>query len=255
VFPFSRKEARTVATVSSPIVYPESDGLPMSDNTKQLRWIVMLYGNLAALFRADVDVFVGGNQFWYPVEGRDDLKQAPDVYVVFGRPKGDRPSYKQWEEGDVPMTVVFEILSPGNTPDEMADKFAFYDEYGVEEYYVYNPDSNRLWSYVRRRETLALVRPVAGFVSPRLGIRFDLSGPEMVVCGPDGRRFLTFEELEAERLQERQQRLAAEQRAAQAEQRAARLAELGRKARHQQASAAELAELEQLEQQPPPGAG
>ena len=31
------------------IVYPESDGLPMSDNTRQFRWIVVLYGNLAAL--------------------------------------------------------------------------------------------------------------------------------------------------------------------------------------------------------------
>src|SRR4051794_29654384 len=30
------------------IVYPESDGLPMSDNTRQFRWIVVLFGNLAA---------------------------------------------------------------------------------------------------------------------------------------------------------------------------------------------------------------
>src|SRR4051812_41123695 len=65
------------------VVYPESDGEPMSDNTKQLRWIVTLYGNLAALFRDNPDVFVGGNQFWYPVEGEPGLKQAPDVYVVF----------------------------------------------------------------------------------------------------------------------------------------------------------------------------
>jgi Uma2 family endonuclease len=252
--------------VSDPIVYPESDGLPMSDNTKQFRWIVVLYGNLAALFRTRADVFVSGNQFWYPVEGQPELRITPDVYVVFGRPKGDRPSYKQWEEGDVPMTVVFEILSPGNTWPEMADKLAFYDEYGVAEYYVYDPDSNRLWIYVRRRETLAIVRPVAEFVSPRLGIRFDLSGPEMAVIGPDGQRFLTFEELQAERVREqeraaqaeerveeaRHQRLAAEQRAAQAEQRAGRLAELSRKARRQQATPDELAELERLEQ-PEPG--
>jgi len=32
-------------------------------------------------------------------------------------------------------------------------------------------------------------------------IRFDLTGPEMVVYLPDGRRFLTFEELQAEREQ------------------------------------------------------
>ena len=111
----------------------------------------------------------------------------------------DRPSYKQWEEGDVPLTVVFEILSPGNTASEMMEKFDFYEEYGVEEYYVYDPDNNRLFVHVRRGEVLRRVRPVAGFVSPRLGIRFDTSGPGLVVVGPDGRRFLTFEELEAAR--------------------------------------------------------
>lgn len=97
------------------IVYPESDGLPMSDNTRQFRWIVTLAGNLAALFREHDDIFVSGNQFWYTVEGEPEIRAAPDVYVVFGRPKGDRPSYKQWEEGNVPTTVVFEVLSPGNT--------------------------------------------------------------------------------------------------------------------------------------------
>ena len=30
--------------------------------------------------------------------------------MVFGRPKGDRGSYKYWEEDDVPITVAFEVL-------------------------------------------------------------------------------------------------------------------------------------------------
>jgi Uma2 family endonuclease len=247
------------ATLPGPVVYPERDGLPMADNTKQLRWIVVLYGNLAALFRDAADVFVAADLFWYPVEDHPEVRVAPDVLVVFGRRKVDRGSYRQWEEGGVPLTVVFEVLSPGNTVVEMVDKLAFYEEYGVEEYYVYDPDKDRLVVYVRQGEVLRRVRPVMAFVSPRLGIRFDTSGPELVVFRPDGRRFLTFEELEAERAQEREQRLAAEQRAEQerqqrlaAEQRATRLAELSRKARRQQASAEELAELERLEQQLPP---
>jgi Uma2 family endonuclease len=36
--------------------------------------------------------------------------------------------------------VVFEILSPGNRLAEMMAKFEFYDRYGVEEYYIYDPD-------------------------------------------------------------------------------------------------------------------
>jgi hypothetical protein len=38
-----------------------------------------------------------------------------------------------------------------------------------------------------------------GFVSPRLGIRFDTSGAELVIARPDGERFLTFQELRDER--------------------------------------------------------
>jgi Uma2 family endonuclease len=247
--------------VPAGIVYPESDGQPMADNTRQLQWIVVIYGNLSALFHAQPDVFVAANLLVYPVEDEPEIKNAPDVFVVFGRPRGHRSSYRQWEEGGVPVTVAFEVLSPSNTVPEMADKFAFYEDYGVEEYYIYDPDNNRLQAHVRRGEVLARVRKVDSYVSRRLGIRFDLSGPEMVVFYPDGRRFLSFEELEAERQRERQDRLAAEQRAevaereaiqarreaGQARDRMARLRELSRKAREQQASPEELQELERLE--------
>jgi Uma2 family endonuclease len=235
-------------TLPGPIIYPEDDGKSMSDNTKQLRWIVVFYDNLWALFRDAPDVFVAANLLWYAVEGELEIRQAPDVLVVFGRPKGERGSYRQWEEGGIAPQVVFEVLSPGNTATEMADKLAFYDEHGVEEYYAYDPDANRLLVYLRGQEALRLVRPISSFISPRLRIRFEPSSPELHIFRPDGQPFLTFWELEAERNRERQQRLTAEQRAAQAEQRFARLAELSRKARRQQATAEELAELERLEQ-------
>src|SRR5262245_25837669 len=88
-----------------PIVYPESDGLPMADNTRQFRWIFVLAGNLAGMYRDQGNVFVGGNLFWYPVEGHPEIRLAPDVLVVFGRPKGERGSYRQWEEANLPLTV------------------------------------------------------------------------------------------------------------------------------------------------------
>ena len=95
-----------VAVLNSPIVYPESDGLPMADNTKQARWIFVIWGNLAALLRQE-QVFVASNLFWYPVEGHPEIVIAPDVFVVFGRPKGDRSSYRQWEEDNLPVLVAF----------------------------------------------------------------------------------------------------------------------------------------------------
>ena len=37
----------------SEIVYPESDGEPMADNTRQFRWIVTIEGGLDARFADD----------------------------------------------------------------------------------------------------------------------------------------------------------------------------------------------------------
>jgi hypothetical protein len=42
----------------SEVIYPDSDGLPMSDNTKQFRWIVVIQQNIEWLFANDPNVFV-----------------------------------------------------------------------------------------------------------------------------------------------------------------------------------------------------
>ena len=65
--------------------------------------------------------------------------------VAFGRPKGYRGSYKQWEESGIAPQAVFEILSPNNRVPEMERKFRFYEQYGVEEYYIYDPDEVELF--------------------------------------------------------------------------------------------------------------
>src|SRR6266545_225356 len=101
------------------VVYPDSDGQPMSDNTLQFQWIVTIQGGLDALFADRPDVFVAGDLLWYPVEGEPSIRAAPDALVAFDRPKGYRGSYRQWEEGNVPPQVVFEVLSPGNRVPEM----------------------------------------------------------------------------------------------------------------------------------------
>lgn len=53
------------------LVYPESDGKPMADNTKQFRWIVTIKENLEILFASQSDVFIAGDLLWYPVEGNN----------------------------------------------------------------------------------------------------------------------------------------------------------------------------------------
>ncbi|TAE58696.1 MAG: Uma2 family endonuclease [Nostocales cyanobacterium] len=190
------------------IIYPDSDGKPMSDNTKQYQWIVKIKENLEILFAENSDVFIGGDLLWYPVEGNVKTRQAPDVMVVFGRPKGDRGSYKQWLENNIAPQVVFEILSPGNRTQEMAKKMLFYQRYGVEEYYVYDPDTIELLGYVKNQEWLEEIEEINNWVSPRLGIRFELTadnlGDELKIYYPDGRKFLTSIELNQQLEQEKQ---------------------------------------------------
>jgi Uma2 family endonuclease len=181
------------------ITYPESDGEPMADNSKQFRWITTIAGNLEILFADDPNIFIAGDMFWYPVEGSNKIRTAPDVMVIFGRPKGDRGSYMQWREGDIAPQVVFEILSPGNTSTEMEEKRAFYDRYGVEEYYLYDPDTNWLEGWRREGGTLREITGMLGWRSPRLGIRFELEELELSLYYPDDRPFLTFVELEQAR--------------------------------------------------------
>lgn len=51
------------------VVYPDSDGAPLSDNTLQLEWIIFLKKGFDLYFRDRSDVFVAGDLLWYPVEG------------------------------------------------------------------------------------------------------------------------------------------------------------------------------------------
>lgn len=191
-------------STSSEVVYPESDGKPMADNTKQFRWIVVIEQNLEWLFAENPDVFVAGDLLWYPVEGNNQLRMAPDVMVVFGRPKGDRGSYQQWREDNIAPQVVFEVLSPGNTPREMDRKLLFYHTYGVEEYYLYDPDGNQLKGWYRSEEGLLdRIESISGWVSPRLGIRFELA-EELQLYQPDGTLFFSFTEINRMLEQERQ---------------------------------------------------
>jgi Uma2 family endonuclease len=175
--------------------YPDSDGKPLADNTLQFDWIVMLKGNLDAL----LPDFVGGDLLWYPVRGDARTRAAPDVMVALGRPKGYRGSYKQWEEDGLAPQVVFEVLSPGNTPEEMADKLDFYEKHGVEEYYVVDPDLPTLEVYLRKRGQLRLAVVGEEHTSKRLGIRFVRKDGVLSVFHPDGTPFLDFLELRAER--------------------------------------------------------
>ena len=238
------------------IEYPEDDGEPMSDNSLQFDWIQLLSNNLLALFQDDRNVFVGGNLLWYPVEGKPKIRMAPDTLVVFGRGKHYRGSYLQWLENDIPLTVVFEVRSPSDTARRMQQKLRFYQTYGVEEYYLIDPDHHTLNAYRRSGTRLREQRITPGqrLTSPRMGIHFVVADESVCLSHPDGQPFIPFDQLAGLRDQALFRAETNQARAEDAERlvqqlaaRNRRLAELSRKARRGEATPAEITELERLE--------
>jgi Uma2 family endonuclease len=206
------------------IVYPESDGLPLADNTTQFRWITTIKGGLDAVFLDDPNVFIAGNLLWYPVEGNNELRVAPDIFAAFGRPKGERGSYQQWLEGGIAPQVVFEIVSPGNTAGQLTEEFDFYDRHGVEEYYLYDPQYSELDGWIRRNKRMSKIPDMKGWISPRLGIRFEMPNGELRLFDPVGVEILSYGEVVRQRENERRAKEHAMQRA---EKLAAQLKSLG----------------------------
>ncbi|MEG3863404.1 Uma2 family endonuclease [Microcoleus sp. herbarium12] len=178
-------------------------GQPMAESTIQYKFIVTIKEGCEALFENDPNVFVAADLLWYPVEGRPDISQAPDTMVIFGRPKGDRPSYIQSREENISPQVVFEIRSHNDRNTKMNKKLSFYYRYGVQEYYVYDPERNELEGWQRIEGILEPIEPMEGWISPRLGVRFELPESGLEIYRPDGERFLSYSEINAERLLER----------------------------------------------------
>jgi Uma2 family endonuclease len=93
----------------------------------------------------------------------------------------------------------------------MNRKLLFYDRFGVEEYYLYDPDRHNFSAWLRTEGFLDLIDLIDEWISPKLKIRFEFSEKELQIYHPDGKPFLTYTEIA--------------QKAEQAEAKAARLAE------------------------------
>ena len=206
------------------IVYPESDGKPMSENVRQGQIIRMLIHGLDRQYADDPQVLVGGDCFWYPVEGQPSVCAAPDVIVVFDTPKVLQPSIRPWAHGGH-VRFVIEVASPSNSYIEMRRKREFYERHGVDEYWVFDPDSGGLEVWMRNTDGLdPVIRPERGWQSPLLGVSVSVVDGDLVVTGPTGRVWLNstdearmIVELEATAAQALGRAEAAEHRASQLE--------------------------------------
>jgi Uma2 family endonuclease len=124
---------------SEEVYYPESDGKPMAETDIHAKLLMYLISALRIFFTTRENVYVTGNIMFYYEEGSPQDVVSPDVMVFFGVPKGDRTSYKSWEENDVMPSVVIELASRSTWHKDRTEKRELYEMLGVKEYYIFNP--------------------------------------------------------------------------------------------------------------------
>ena len=85
--------------------YPTSDGRPMAETDWHRDLMLQLIATLQHFFRDQPNTYVSGNLlvFYRPNDKRRHI--SPDVFVVHGVPKCQRPNYLIWEEGKAPKSV------------------------------------------------------------------------------------------------------------------------------------------------------
>ena len=124
--------------------YPESDGKPMAESDYQRPYIAYGTEVLNIFFADQPQVYVSGNVLIYYEEGNPKASVAPDVFVVFNRPKGKRTSYKVWQEDNQYPNFVLEITSKSTVSEDQGTKRGLYAFWGVAEYFQYDPSADYL---------------------------------------------------------------------------------------------------------------
>ena len=120
------------------IFYPESDGKPMGETAFHINLITNLFQTLKIFFSQQKDVAVIADMMFYYEEGNLRKVIAPDVMVVKGVGNHLRRTFRLWEEKT--PDVVFEISSKGTWKEDLQKKYLIYQNLGVKEYYVFDPE-------------------------------------------------------------------------------------------------------------------
>jgi Uma2 family endonuclease len=136
------QESTSTPKIPPTIYYPESDGEPMAETDTHRKQISYGTEVLEIYFQDEPDVYVTGNIMFYYVEGDPTKVTSPDVMVVRGVPKGERPVFKLWEEK--PPVVAIEFSSRKTWKEDLQKKWKLYQELGVLEYYIFDPEYDYL---------------------------------------------------------------------------------------------------------------
>lgn len=126
-------------------LYPSSDGKPMAETHKHLLQMIYDVEVLTNHFADQPDVYVCGNNFVYWEQGNPRAVVSPDCYVVFGRDKRPRDTYRVWEEDGIMPSFVLEITSKKTRRQDTHKKRPIYEKIlRVPEYFLFDPTGDYL---------------------------------------------------------------------------------------------------------------
>ncbi len=124
------------------IEYPSSDGEPMAESEAQYTSLTETVSTLRVRYHEREDVYVGGDMLIYYRMNRNDVRVAPDVFVVFGvTSRHPRDSWLVWREGRAP-DFIMEIASSRTWRWDATEKRSIYADMGVTEYVRFDPTGN-----------------------------------------------------------------------------------------------------------------
>lgn len=196
------------------IYYPDSDGKPMAEtdiHREQMNYLIEI---LKVHFRDRSDVYVSGNIMFYYEKDNPRKVFSPDVMVCFGVFGEDRRTYKLWEEEQFPQ-VIFEISSRKTWDDDLNKKWFLYQQLGVKEYYIFDPEYDYLpeplIAYRLKRDELKQVALKNNRIfSEEIGLEIVDTGAGLRLFNAQAKEFMrTLSESESEviRLREELQKL------------------------------------------------
>ncbi len=172
----------------------------MAETGYHVKTMVGLYQTLELLFKDSADVCIISDMMFYYEEGNPRKSIAPDVMIVSGVGKHLRRTFKLWEER--PPDVVFEISSRGTWKEDLQKKFFLYQDFGVKEYYIFDPEydylkDEPLVAYHLKNGEFKSIKVKGGKVrSPFLKLNIVDTGAGLRLYNPETKNFLpTMEEL------------------------------------------------------------
>jgi len=130
--------------VSPPIIYPETDGQPMTESDATRDYLIYCVEVLRLFFQSRRNIYVSGNLFIYYEQGNPKAVISPDVFVIFGVSSRQRRSYKTWQEDGKLPAFVLEITSLTTKKQDEVEKPQLYARLGIQEYFQYDPTADYL---------------------------------------------------------------------------------------------------------------